>query len=93
MRCGRTARRLAVAPCWPRGTWAAPTKNGWNDAYRSLHGYGERSASWTFKDDRGATMARCGQDLWVRPAFTLEDLNANRIRRWYADCPRYDDSE
>ena len=47
----------------------------------------------TFKDDRGATMTRCAQDLWVRPAFTLDDLNANRIRRWYADCPRYDDSE
>ena len=47
----------------------------------------------TFKDERGQSMARCGQDLWVRPAFTLEDLNANRIRRWYADCPRYDDSE
>lgn len=47
----------------------------------------------TFKDESGAMMTRCGQDLWVRPAFTLEDLNANRIRRWYADCPRYDDSE
>jgi hypothetical protein len=46
----------------------------------------------TFKDERG-TMTRCAQDLWVRPAFTLDDLNANRIRRWYADCPRYDDSE
>ena len=28
-------------------------RHGWTDAYRSLHGYGERSASWTFKDDRG----------------------------------------
>ena len=27
--------------------------HGWTDAYRALHGYGERSASWTFKDDRG----------------------------------------
>ena len=27
------------------------------------------------------------------PSYTAEDLNANRIRRWYADCPRYDDSE
>ncbi len=26
---------------------------GWVDAYRSLHGYGHREASWTFKDDRG----------------------------------------
>jgi exonuclease III len=28
-------------------------RHGWTDAYRSLHGYGDRSASWTFKDDRG----------------------------------------
>jgi exodeoxyribonuclease III len=28
-------------------------EHGWTDAYRSLHGYGDRSASWTFKDDRG----------------------------------------
>jgi hypothetical protein len=47
----------------------------------------------TFKDERGVTMARCGEDLWARPSYTAEDLNANRIRRWYADCPRYDDSE
>ena len=26
---------------------------GWTDAYRSLHGYGERSASWTYARDRG----------------------------------------
>ena len=26
---------------------------GWVDAYRSLHGYGERAASWTFAQDRG----------------------------------------
>jgi hypothetical protein len=38
-------------------------------------------------------MARCAKDLWVRAAFTYEDLNANRIRRWYGDCPAYDDSE
>ena len=28
-------------------------RHGWTDAYRELHGYGDRSASWTFKDDRG----------------------------------------
>ena len=28
-------------------------ERGWVDAFRSLHGYGERHASWTFKDDRG----------------------------------------
>jgi exodeoxyribonuclease-3 len=26
---------------------------GWIDAYRHLHGYGERSASWTFANDKG----------------------------------------
>ena len=26
---------------------------GWTDAWRALHGYGARDASWTFKDDRG----------------------------------------
>ena len=26
---------------------------GWTDAYRALNGYGERSASWTFANDRG----------------------------------------
>jgi exodeoxyribonuclease-3 len=26
---------------------------GWVDAFRSLHGYGEREASWTFAHDRG----------------------------------------
>ena len=47
----------------------------------------------TFKDERGRTMARCALDLWLKPAFTVEDLNANKIRRWYANCPEYDDSE
>jgi exodeoxyribonuclease III len=28
-------------------------RQGWVDAFRSLHGYGERSASWTFSGDRG----------------------------------------
>ncbi|HET8949911.1 MAG TPA: endonuclease/exonuclease/phosphatase family protein [Solirubrobacteraceae bacterium] len=28
-------------------------ERGWVDAYRALHGYGERSASWTFANDRG----------------------------------------
>ena len=28
-------------------------QHGWVDAYRALHGYGDRSASWTFADDRG----------------------------------------
>jgi exodeoxyribonuclease III len=28
-------------------------ERGWVDAFRELHGYGERQASWTFADDRG----------------------------------------
>jgi exonuclease III len=28
-------------------------QRGWVDAFRSLHGYGEREASWTFARDRG----------------------------------------
>jgi exodeoxyribonuclease III len=28
-------------------------ENGWVDAFRTLHGYGERHPSWTFPDDRG----------------------------------------
>lgn len=47
----------------------------------------------TFKDDQGRMMARCGMDLWVKASFPIEDLNNNRIRRWYADCPAYDDTE
>jgi len=47
----------------------------------------------TYKDNSGKMMARCAKDLWVKPTFTLDDLNGNRIRRWYANCPEYDDSE
>jgi hypothetical protein len=47
----------------------------------------------TFKDERGRQMARCAKDLWVKPAVTYEELNSHRVRRWYADCPEYDDSE
>jgi exonuclease III len=28
-------------------------EHGWVDAFRALHGYGERHASWTFARDRG----------------------------------------
>ncbi len=28
-------------------------EHGWVDAYRALHGYGHREASWTFAQDRG----------------------------------------
>ncbi|CAA9300359.1 MAG: hypothetical protein AVDCRST_MAG77-5943 [uncultured Chloroflexi bacterium] len=47
----------------------------------------------TFKDTDSRMMTRCAQDLWLRPAYTLEDLNNNRVRRWHADCPEYDDEE
>jgi exonuclease III len=38
---------------WDRAERALVRDLGWTDAYRTLHGYEERSASWTFKDDRG----------------------------------------
>jgi exodeoxyribonuclease III len=38
---------------WDRAERALVRDLGWTDAYRVLHGYDERSASWTFKDDRG----------------------------------------
>jgi hypothetical protein len=47
----------------------------------------------TFKDGDGRQMARCAKDLWVKASVTVEELNGHRVRRWYADCPEYDDSE
>ncbi|MGH2370889.1 MAG: hypothetical protein ACRDI2_22150, partial [Chloroflexota bacterium] len=47
----------------------------------------------TFKDADGRQLARCAKDLWVKPAYTYEELNSHKVRRWYADCPAYDDSE
>jgi hypothetical protein len=47
----------------------------------------------TFKDASGRLMARCAKDLWVKPVYTYEELNSNKVRRWYATCPEYDDSE
>ena len=38
---------------WDRAERALIRDLGWVDAFRVLHGYEERSASWTFKDDRG----------------------------------------
>lgn len=58
---------------------AKPCANCWN--------------ALTAKAAGGKMMARCGKDLWVRTSYTLEDLNSDRIRRWYADCPEYDDTE
>jgi hypothetical protein len=41
----------------------------------------------------GTTVARCELDLWVKPVVSNTELNSNAVRRWYADCPEYDDSE
>jgi exonuclease III len=38
---------------WDRAERALVRDLGWVDAWRELHGYGTRDASWTFKDDRG----------------------------------------
>ena len=46
----------------------------------------------TFRGEQGP-MARCDEDLWLRPAQTVAELNENKIKRWYVDCPAYDDSE
>jgi hypothetical protein len=47
----------------------------------------------TFTDERGNTMARCEMNLWVRPVYTHDELNRDRVRRWHAVCPEYDDSD
>ena len=41
----------------------------------------------------GVSMARCELDLWIKPVITDTELNDNAVRRWYVDCPEYDDSE
>jgi exodeoxyribonuclease III len=38
---------------WDRAERALVRDLGWVDAFRVLHGYGDRSASWTFAKDRG----------------------------------------
>lgn len=38
---------------WDRAERALIRDLGWTDAFRALHGYGEREASWTFAHDRG----------------------------------------
>jgi exonuclease III len=43
-------------PRWDRAERALVhglRERGWLDAFRTLHGYGEREASWTFSGDRG----------------------------------------
>jgi exonuclease III len=38
---------------WDRAERALIRDLGWTDAWRELHGYGTRDASWTFSGDRG----------------------------------------
>ena len=38
---------------WDRAERALIRGLGWTDAFRVLHGYAEREASWTFSQDRG----------------------------------------
>ena len=38
---------------WDRAERALIRDLGWTDAFRALHGYEHREASWTFTDDRG----------------------------------------
>ena len=54
-------------------------RHGWTDAYRSLHGYGERSASWTFKDDRGG---------WRLDHVLVLGLDVRRVRLRPRVAPR-----
>ncbi|MER3405714.1 MAG: hypothetical protein C4289_11610 [Chloroflexota bacterium] len=46
-----------------------------------------------FKDENGHLMGRCKKNLWLKPTYSYEDINNDRVRRWHADCPEYDDSE
>jgi len=47
----------------------------------------------TFRGPDGQLCARCELNLWTRPWYSLDDLNNDRVRRWYKDCPEYDDSD
>ena len=51
-------------------------ERGWVDAFRALHGYGERSASWTFPQDRG------GWRLDHLLALGLEPAAAEYAHEW-----------
>ena len=48
--CAPSAASAGTAPSEPSCTGCAPTVGR---AFRALHGYGERQASWTFARDRG----------------------------------------
>ena len=42
-------------------------RHGWVDAFRTLHGFGDRSASWTFARDRGGWRLDHVLALGLRP--------------------------
>jgi exonuclease III len=52
--------------------------HGWVDAYRELHGYGHREASWTFARDRGGWRLDHVLALGLRPAGSAY---AHELRR------------
>jgi exonuclease III len=51
-------------------------EQGWIDAFRALHGYGEREASWTFPGDRG------GWRLDHVLLFGLRPIGATYAHEW-----------
>jgi exonuclease III len=51
-------------------------EHGWVDAFRALHGYGERHASWTFHGDRG------GWRLDHVLLLGLQPINATYAHEW-----------
>jgi exonuclease III len=61
---------------WDRAERALVRDLGWTDAWRALHGYGSRDASWTFKDDRGGW--RLDHVLLDR----LEPLSSTYCHEW-----------
>jgi hypothetical protein len=46
-----------------------------------------------YKDESGGLMGKCRKGLWQKPVYSYEEVNSDRVRRWHADCPEYDDSE
>ncbi|HEV2875194.1 MAG TPA: endonuclease/exonuclease/phosphatase family protein [Thermoleophilaceae bacterium] len=51
--------------------FALRDQHGWVDAFRSIHGYGERDASWTFPHDRGGWRLDHVLALRLRPVAAV----------------------
>jgi hypothetical protein len=83
----QTAQQTAEAP-----EEAAATEEA-EETGRGLKPCADCWNALTFKDATGRQLARCAKDLWVKPSVTYEELNNHKVRRWYVDCPEYDDSE